>query len=808
MGLDSIDGILRRISFHKPSKFDPAGRPYLIAQLANGTTVKGKMRSPIEGESYRFWGEWKEDKTGKYGPAFEFTGFEPVVERSAAGIADYLRTHIRGLGSVKAERIVETFGDDTLDVLRKSPERLTEVDGLTTTIREAIAEHFGEHLKYDPAAYGKLIEMFADYRVGKRIVERLLKDFGSDAPDLVRDNPYVLMAYPRVGWKTVDALATGRLGYDRDGIDRHAAAIVEALESLGMDGHSVASEVEIEVAASNLVGGRIKASAWTMLEGSGAIVQGRDERGITYALASLADAERTIAEQVACLQASAGPLGFALTVDDDGLGDDQKAAAELIANHAVAILSGPPGTGKSFTIARVLGRMTANEVGKIRVVAPTGKAAKRAAELLAKVPGAAGIPATTVHKALGMVPAGAEEEGIPEEVAKAGRGQSAMGFMHGPGCPLDVDVLVVDETSMLDSRLAAALFSALKPGTRLILVGDQNQLPSVGPGSVFRDLIAAGVPSAELLQIRRSDGGGSVVRACHAIKDGRVPAPADRVDLPTLNWVHVEIDDPNEIAHRIVDLHTAPKTLDRVWDVQVVTPQKAKLPIACDNLNRLLSAALNPMAHGMTPGGLQFDPATGEPIEESGPPFRPGDKVVRVKNGAVDEMVPADDREDDDDTIAWQAKRWKLRPTEVVNGDMGEVAGMAEKTPGGGVTHVVIRFRNPERLVRLTIGNAHCQQAYALTCHKAQGSGFPYVIVPVHRSFYWDTRNHKGIFSREWLYTAISRAEQLLVTVGQWGAIEAAVGRRTVDQRRTGLVAAMRAAEMTRESASEMAVIS
>jgi exodeoxyribonuclease V alpha subunit len=782
--LETLDGTISRINFHKPSKYDPAGRPYLIAKLANGSTVKGLMRSPIEGEAYRFWGEWKDQKG--YDRAFEFTAFEPVIDRSTAGLADYLFTHIRGLGPVRAAAIVETFGDDTLDVLRKEPARLAEVPGLGLATRDAIAEHFADHLAYDPAAYARLAEMLRDHKIGKRVIERVLKDFGSDAPDVVRTNPYVLLGYPRVGWQTVDGLAVGQLGYDRDGIDRHAAAIVEALERLGQDGHTIGTREEVESIAAGLVGGRVKGAAWTLLVGEGTVTQGQDDYGVTFALASLADAERTVAETVATLQESAGPLPFDLHDEADGLGEDQQAAADLIARWGVAILCGPPGTGKSYTIARVVGRMIANGVRRIRVVAPTGKAAKRAAELLAGVPGAGGIPSTTVHKALGMTPVGADDDGIPEESAKQGRGQSAMGFVHGPGNPLDVDVLIVDETSMLDTRLAAALLSALKPGTRLILVGDQNQLPSVGPGSVFRDLINAGVPTAELLEIRRSDGGGTVVRACHAIKDGKVPAPADRVELPTLNWVHIELEDPNDIAHKIVELHTAPRTLDRVWDVQVVTPQKAKLPVACDNLNRMLSAALNPAAYGHA--SLQFDPQTGEPVEESGPPFRPGDKVVRTKNGVVEEMVAVPGGRGDDDSFRWNGRSYGLKEVEVVNGDMGEVLDFIEPASGRGAPHVIVRFRNPERLVRLPAGKSYLSQAYALTCHKAQGSGFPYVIVPVHHSFYWSEREQKGIFTREWIYTAISRAEQLLVTVGRWSAIEAAVGRKTVHRRRTGLV--------------------
>jgi exodeoxyribonuclease V alpha subunit len=348
---------------------------------------------------------------------------------------------------------------------------------------------------------------------------------------------------------------------------------------------------------------------------------------------------------------------------------------------------------------------------------------------------------------------------------------------------------------MIDVELMAATLRAVAPGTALVVVGDAHQLPSVGPGSVLRDLCVCGLPTVELTEVRRN--AGRIVRACHAIKDGRVPAPASRVDLSDGsedNWVHIEIDDPEAIAAEIVERHESVRrkaeaaraegrapAFDPVWDMQVVTPQRARLPIACENLNALLSARLNPKA-ALAAGVGGF----GDTAEDARrPPFSVGDKVIRTKNGEADEMTapPEGGRVD----WHWGGGRWAFAPCEVVNGDMGTVMDVVID-PDAGEAWVVARLRNPDRLVRLPYGDSHLQQAYAITCHKAQGSGFPYVIVPVHHSFYWDDRAKRGLFNREWIYTAISRSEKLLVTIGQSDAIRAAVGRPTVHRRRTRLV--------------------
>jgi exodeoxyribonuclease V alpha subunit len=445
-------------------------------------------------------------------------------------------------------------------------------------------------------------------------------------------------------------------------------------------------------------------------------------------------------------------------------------------------------------------------------VTPTGKAAKRASELLNNYLPPDTIASTTIHKALAPKPS-ADDGGIPLEMARRGRARDPFSFTKNAQDPLKVNILIVDETSMVDVRLMASLLRAVPKGTRIVFVGDHNQLPSVGPGAVLRDMLASGIPTAMLTEIVRSDGGGRVVRACHAIKDGIVPEPAATVGLPTENWVHVEREDMREIAEIIVGLHESAsrnyvaggpedggKGFDPVWGMQVVSPQNGKLPIACAYLNRLLAAKLNPLAaqqEGLGEAGLSLGSQAqtsgdGPPgnkeddYEVSGPPFFVGDKVVRTKNGLCDEMLlmPPGDFSFDRPEFTWRGNSYSLAETAIVNGDMGTVLDIVEGRKG---MQVIVFFRNPGRLCRLPYGGCELIQAYAMTCHKAQGSGFPYVIVPVHEQFYWDQKKGNGLFSREWVYTAVSRAEKLLVTVGQFSAIRKAVGRKTVHLRQTKL---------------------
>lgn len=791
--LDTIEGTLTQIMSHKSSKFNPAGAKFLVAKLS-GSVVMGELRKPVEGAAYRLYGRWADSKPPYTGKVFRFEAHEPLVDKSTHGIAQCLADHVEGVGMARAHALVAAFGEDTLGTLRANPEKALEVKGITPEIVANLRTFFEQDYLFDPVAYAALIDLFSGQGFPKRTVKKLLELFRSDAPNIVRDRPYLLLALPGIGWTRADRFALTKVGYDARGIERQAAAIAEALERLADDGHTHGSRGEVEGLAYGLLGFRPDQDAWRAAIDAdliAAIEPENEGAPIHYALASISAAEATIARRLAELAEAARPVSY--TLDAPGMNEGQAAATEVLRDNGVSILAGAPGVGKSWIVARVIDKYQRRGIRRIKVCAPTGKAAKRAAELLAGA-GVSGVPSTTIHRLLG--PAMSEEdEGVPASQAKTGRGRDEYGFAHNESYPLEIDLLVCDEVSMVDCRLMASLLRAVPDGARVIFVGDPNQLPSVGPGSVLRDMIAAGIPTATLEKIVRSKP-GRVVEACHAIKAGKIPQPAPDLDLEAGdNWIHLETPDAG-IAATIIELATMAEKFDPVWDIQTVSPQKDKLPFSCEPINRQLCRVLNPR------GAATLAGADAEHL----PPFVVGDKVCRTKNGKVSEMRRGPEPEPDFDEPAgpssgewtWRGDAYHLVEGYAVNGDLGQVEDIVVTDKE---TYVVVRFRTPERLVRLNWGKAHLIQAYALTVHKSQGSGFPVVIVPASHQFYYDHRKNAGIWTKELIYTAISRAEQALITVGSLDAIRAAVGRPTLHVRRTrlaGLIEAMNAAEATR----------
>jgi len=360
-------------------------------------------------------------------------------------------------------------------------------------------------------------------------------------------------------------------------------------------------------------------------------------------------------------------------------------------------------THNTYTLRRIIEQFV--EWNKlIALTAPTGKAAKRMSEMI-------GMPASTIHRLL-------------EPEPYQSNGETKFSFHYGVGEHLPNDVVVIDEFSMVDVPLAASLFRAIAPGTRVLIVGDHYQLPSVGPGAVLRDLLAAGVPSYELTEIKRNTG--DIVRVCHAIKDGRPAIPSPALDPEAgYNLRHIEESDPTRIQQIIREIvcermPRRPEGYDPVWDVQCLSPMNERTELSCLALNKLFQEALN------------IHP----PIEKT--PFRIGDKVIQRKNQDIDGEF-------------------------IVNGDLGEIEEITSY-------EIIVNFKYPDRRVRVKRNENHLALAYCITIHKAQGSEAPVIILPLHSSF-------GAFFNRELVYTGISRARDICITVGEWGALQQAAGR-------------------------------
>ena len=737
MTLEILEARIRKVRWHGTGKFSPSGSLFLIAETEEGSLIKGEMQKPSLGEPYRFFGERRTDPKYDNNEYFRFYSFELLVDRTVDGLTDYLAKHVRRLGPVLARRLVQQFNEDTLTVLRTEPEQALAVPGITPGIVAAIKSHFEEQGDYDPSAYAALHTLFGDYRVPQRTMQMLLRHWGSDAPTRVRENPYMLLSYPRMGWKTVDQIALDRCGYSPVGIFRQMAAVVECLEQEANEGHTYALKADLEFAVHKLIGKVPSVDAWRGLEELGVVTYhpllldgpaGKSQTIPTYSITKYWLAEQEIAYRLRAIAAAADHPS--LPYDLEGLEEEQIPAAKLLESHGVAILTGPPGSGKTHSVTKILTSFDRETLSQTLVIAPTGKAAKRAAELIERHFLGAGVTCSTCHRALKLIPNEAPE-GVPAEDAKFGRGRDEFGFGHDHSNPLPYRVVIMEETSMTDAQLLASVLRAIAPGTRLTFVGDENQLPSVRPGAVLRDMIAGGVPTARLTKPRRN--AGRIAQACYEILRGRTPRPATRLNLdPAVkdNWIHLEERDPNKAAALIVELHRRTKR-DPFWDLQVVTPEKNRKALACSNLNTLLSRLLNPRASSTdgTAGGT-------EPDEDVGPGIAIGDKVVRTKNGMVELMVPAtrediesgrldstadewdwDDFTDDEefDMCEWRDSVYRLEATPVVNGDVGRVEDVVKVR---NASYAIVRFTSPDRLCRIAWGEHHLILAYAMTCHK------------------------------------------------------------------------------------------
>ena len=407
-----------------------------------------------------------------------------------------------------------------------------------------------------------------------------------------------------------------------------------------------------------------------------------------------------------------------------GLNQLQQAAYEMVIASPVSILMGGPGTGKTWTVKEILKGFKKQNL-TVAMAAPTGKAAKQMNLATGEE------SATTIHKLLKPTPR-----------TNPATGEVIFGFDHNKENPINTDVLILDECSMITNSLMADVLAALDYKTKLVLVGDKGQLPSVGCGAVFRDMIESGIiPITELMEIQRNSG--DIVKACQAISQGRFYTPSLKINLPEANLQHIENNNIQSIQGIIQQLvcNQIPKQfkIDPIWDIQVISPVNKRTELSCEGLNKVLQSALNP----------------NPPFEKS--IFRKGDKIIQTKN----EMI----------------KTPKGGEVYVVNGDIGSVYDIDRN-------NLILKFNHadPEK-IRYALVSAtsnHLLLAYCITAHRFQGSQAPVIIVPVHSTFSF-------FLDRSWIYTTISRAEKICITVGEFQAIRVAIIKDNSQKRVTKL---------------------
>ena len=444
------------------------------------------------------------------------------------------------------------------------------------------------------------------------------------------------------------------------------------------------------------------------------------------------------------------------------LTNQQEDAFQMVLNNKISIMSGGPGTGKTTTLLEVVGHFK-SENAIIKQAAPTGKAARQMSR-------ATGHYASTIHAML---------------VCNFEGGKFTFG--HNKENPLDADLIILDELSMITTNLMASVFDAINiKRTKLLMVGDPYQLPSVGPGAVLRDLLDSGLfPHTELTDIHRSSG--EIVKVCHEIKAGRTYTPASKLDLDAetpVNLIHIECSTPEKtmVAVKKIMCERMPlrilngKHVNPIEDVMVISPVNSKGKLSCLSLNRMLRQEFNPDKNRNqleALSELKQDAENGAYMK-----FRTGDKVIQTKNTKASGVEFALSKNLDlgvfTNTEERDLKRQHIAlPSYIVNGDMGYIVDVVDQ-------EMVVKFSEPDRYTTIPLVNNELLHAYCITCHRAQGSESPVVIIPVHRQF-------NMFISNSWIYTALSRGKQIVITCGAFDTVERAIRNRSPNNRKTRL---------------------
>ena len=726
--IEEKQGTLTDIIFHNEEN------GYTIAIMETETeyfTVVGCLPACIKGSAYKLQGTFKVHPT--YGEQFAFTSFEQMLPKGKAGIEGFLASGvIKGVGPKMAAAIVDVFGEETLEIIEKAPEKLTRVGGIGPKKAEAIAESFAVHREFANVSMA-----FQEMGVSADYALKLYKVYGADAVGLIEENPYRLVEEVYgIGFRKADDIAA-RMGIEKDSEFRIKSGIKYGLSYYSGEGNTYMPETELceKVAdlldiSRDLVRDHIIELAF---EGD-IMVDKLNGQTVVY-LYAYYFAEQKVTRNLAALS---GGILRGLTVDPDNmirhteaetgirLSEQQIEAVKSSLTSPISIITGGPGTGKT-TILNTIINIFEQDGFKVAIAAPTGRAAKRIQET-------SGHYASTIHRLLEYYYA---------------EGEDMMRFGKTSEDPLDYDVIVVDEASMIDLLLMQGLTDAIRPGTRLIMVGDYDQLPSVGAGNVLRDLIESEyVQTCILKEIFRQAGESMIVVNAHRINKGEYPA----VNAKDKDFFFMERASEKHMTDLILELVTKRlaayyEGIVPIRDIQVLTPVR-KGPLGSIALNAALQEALNPAREDLA------EKKFGERI------FREKDKVMQIKNNYQ---------------LGWCRARDFSDGQGVFNGDVGFIESI-DKDAG---TLMVIF--DEDRYVTYDFSQLdELELAYAVTVHKSQGSEFPIVVMPIS----WFP---PVLATRNLLYTAVTRGKEVVVLVGSENRMRAMVDNNRIKMRYSGL---------------------
>ena len=690
--LDTIAGSVEKILYTNEENH------YTVAHLlpegrgrVEPVTIVGNLAALNLGETVRAQGRWVNHK--QFGRQFAVEKFESILPRTIVGIQKYLGSGlVKGIGAKFADRIVEKFGEQTLEVIDNFSGKLREVEGIGPERAKRIKEAWTTQ-----KSIRDIMIFLQGHGIGSAHAAKIFRQYGENAIVVVRENPYQLAKdITGIGFRTADGIAS-KLGIAADSIHRLKAGLVHTLERAASDGHTCLPREELIRNAGELLETEIKpvdTALELLLVGGDAVGDGE----FIY-LASLHRAECAVAIRLADLRRAKLELpaidfekAIAWVQQQTGieLADAQKQAVQTALTSKVCVITGGPGVGKTTIINSIVRILQAKKCA-VLLAAPTGRAAKRMSE-------ATGTQAQTIHRLLKYAP----HEG---------------GFTHNERRPLKCDLLVIDETSMLDVPLAYQLVKAIPASTSVVFVGDVDQLPSVGPGNFLHDLIeSAVIPVVRLTEIFRQAKASAIITNAHRVNDGELPwldAPAES------DFFFIHEEDPEKVVTTIKTLCS-----DRVprkfgLEAQVLTPMH-KGVCGSENLNRELQTALNP---------------TGPSLQRYGRTYRVGDRVMQIRNNY---------------------------DKDVFNGDLGRITQLdlveQEFVVEFDSRPVQYDFTDLDELV----------PAYAISVHKSQGNEYPAVIVPL-------LTQHYVLLQRNLLYTAITRGKKLVILIGSKKALSIAV---------------------------------
>lgn len=723
---EKLEGVVERVVYQNPEN------GYAVAELeiseAEYETIFGIMPFIAEGETVTAYGQFV--VSPKYGRQFRVEHYEKQLPETESMMIRYLASgNIKGIGPVLARKIVAHFGTETFDVMEKNPEWLADIPGVSLAKAKKIGEDFASQ-------HGlRTVMTFCGDYFSPSVSIRVFKRWGTGAVDVIKSNPYILCDGDfGIGFEKADKIAA-KMSIPFDSMDRLYAGLKFILgHNAAQNGHTYVPEDKLLSAAEKLLGADSEktADALEMLIKTGICTRERVEGRRCVYLTRYYDAERTVAEKLHLFERNAAPiakeeLSRAISIieaeENIKYAKKQKEAIEAAMNCGVMVLTGGPGTGKTTVIRAIIRLMSFFGI-KYALAAPTGRAAKRMSE-------ATGCEAKTIHRLLEV---GFDTGDEPK-------------FMRCRSNPLEEEIIIIDEASMIDVILMKSLLDGMKNSAKLILIGDYDQLPSVGAGNVLCDIIESDAVSViRLTEIFRQAKESLIVTNAHAINAGRSP------DLETKNsdFFFLSREGDEEIARTVTELcktRLPRKYGDEILEsLQVITPTRMTAA-GVESLNVMLQAALNPPAKGL------------KEIKSRGVIFREGDKVMQVRNNY---------------DIVW--RKGNTEGVGIYNGDIGTIEKI--DTPN---ERLLVNFE--EKIAEYDISLLdELEHAYAVTVHKSQGSEYKTVIIPVFKF-------SKRLLTRNLLYTAVTRAQKMVILVGQSEAVDEMVNNNRHAMRYTSLKA-------------------